>query len=240
MSGGMYTALSGMTVKMHDIDRVAADLANVNTSGYKSERASAQVAERGQFRRELDSAIDVMTGDKRIDLRPGNVATTGRDLDAALEGNGFFVIKTPQGERYTRDGGFVRRGDGILATSDGNPVVGESGEITLGAGAVKIGEDGTVRAGGTVAGRLKVVTFSGPHDIQRESGARFRATPGATPVDAADARVVGGSLEAANVSVIERMATLTEITRTFEGLQRGLSIMANDIDGRAISELGRR
>jgi len=236
----MYTALSGMTVKMHDIDRVAADLANVNTSGYKSERAAAQVAERQLFRHELDSAIDVMTGDKRIDLRPGQVATTGRDLDAALDGNGFFVINTPQGERYTRDGGFVRRSDGILATSDGNPVVGQDGEIPLGPGPVKIGEDGTVRAGGTVAGRLKVVTFGGPNDIQRESGARFRAATGATPVDAADARVVGGSLEAANVSVIERMATLTEITRTFEGLQRGLSIMANDIDGRAISELGRR
>ena len=235
MAGGMYTALSGMTVKLHDIDRVAADLANVNTSGYKSERANTTAAERAQFRQDLDSAIDAMTGDTKLDLRPGLMTATGRDLDVALEGNGFFVIKTPQGERYTRDGGFVRRSDGILATRDGNTVMGEGGEITLGSGPVKIGEDGTIRVNGTVAGRLKVVTFSGPADIARESGARFRAAGNAAPTDAVDARVVGGSLEAANVSVVERMATLTEISRAFEGLQRGISVLATDVDGRAIS-----
>ena len=239
MPGGMYTALSGMTVNLHDIDRVATDLANVNTSGYKTERAAATAAERTQFRRDLDSAIDAMTGDKRIDLRPGQLAPTGRDLDVALDGNGFFAIQTPQGERYTRDGGFLRRADGILATRDGNPVVGQDGDITIGPGVVKIGEDGTIRVDGTVAGRLKVVTFGAPEDIQRESGARFRAGADVTPTES-DARVVGGSLESANVSVVERMATLTEITRAFEGLQRGLSILANDLDGRAISELGKR
>ena len=235
----MYTALSGMTVKLHDIDRVATDLANVNTSGYKSERASVTAAERIQFTRDLDSAIDAMTGDTRIDLRPGQMTPTGRDLDMALDGNGFFAVQTAQGERYTRDGGFVRRSDGILATGDGNPVLGEGGEISIGTGVVKIAEDGTIRVDGTVAGRLKLVTFNGPSEIARESGARFRAVDGVTP-GAADARVVGGSLEAANVSVVERMATLTEITRAFEGLQRGISVLANDIDGRAISELGRR
>ena len=240
MSGGMYTALSGMTVKLHDLDRVATDLANVNTSGYKSERAATSAAERLQFRRDLDSAIDTMTGGKKIDLRPGQLAPTGRELDVALEGNGFFVIKTPQGDRYTRDGGFLRRSDGILATRDGNPVVGQDGEITVASGPVKIGEDGTIRVNGTVAGRLKVVTFNAPGEIERESGARFRAASGVTPVDATDPRVVGGSLEAANVSVVERMATLTEITRAFEGLQRGISVLANDVDGRAITELGKR
>jgi flagellar basal-body rod protein FlgF/flagellar basal-body rod protein FlgG len=235
----MYAALSGMSVKLQDIDRVATDLANVGTSGYKAERAAASAAERGQFRRELDSAIDVMGGDRKLDLRPGLIGSTGRDLDVALEGNGFFVVQTPEGERYTRDGGFIRRGDGVLTTRDGNPVMGQDGEIQIGNGLVKIGEDGTIRVGGAVAGRLKVVSFEAPGDIVRESGARFRAGATVTPVDST-ARVIGGSLESANVSVVERMATLTSITRAFEGLQKGISIMANDIDGRAIQELGRR
>lgn len=240
MPGGMYTALSGMTVKLQDMDRVASDLANVNTSGYKAERAGATAAERNQFRKDLESAIDVVSGDKKLDLRPGQMAPTGRDLDVALDGNGFFAIQTPQGERYTRDGGFVRRSDGILATRDGNPVIGQDGEIQIGNGPAKIAEDGTIRVSGTVAGRLKVVTFDAPTDIERESGARFRAAPGRAPTEVKDPHVVGGSLEAANVSVVERMATLTEISRAFEGLQRGISVLANDLDGRAISELGRR
>jgi len=104
---------------------------------------------------------------------------------------------------------------------------------TIGLGVV------SVRVGDAVAGRLKVVAFDAPGNLVRESGARFRATDGSTPA-ASDARVVGGSLEAANVSVVERMATLTEISRAFEGLQRGISMIANDLDGRAISEFGRR
>jgi flagellar basal-body rod protein FlgF len=174
-----------------------------------------------------------------VDFRGGALTTTGRDLDVAIDGPGFFVVQTPEGLRYTRDGAFMRGGDGRLTTRDGYPVMGESGAITLGKGLVKIAEDGTVLEGEALAGRLKVVTFNAAGDIERESGARFRAVGSVAP-GPSDARLVGGSLEAANVSVVDRMAALTEISRAFEGLQRGISVLANDIDGRAISELGRR
>jgi flagellar basal-body rod protein FlgF len=239
MSGGIYSALSGMQVRLEDLDRVASDLANVSTSGYKAERAATSAAERDVFRRELDSAIDVVSRTKQIDFRGGVIASTGRELDAAIEGGGFFVVQTPEGVRYTRDGAFTRRSDGVLATRDGYPVLGDRGEITLRSGAVDIGADGTIRTGAVVAGRLKVVTFEAATDVERESGARFRAAPRATPA-AANARVVGGALEGSNVSVVDRMAALTEISRAFEALQRGISVLANDVDGRAIAELGRR
>jgi flagellar basal-body rod protein FlgF len=239
MAGGIYSALSGMRVRMDDLDRVAADLANVNTSGYKAERASTTAAERPSFRRALESAIDVAEGGKAIDFRAGVIGSTGRDLDVAIDGAGFFTIQTPEGTRYTRDGAFTRRGDGTLTTRDGHPVMGESGEIKLGPGAISIAEDGSIRTGETVAGRLKVVTFAADGDIERESGARFRAATEATPM-AANTRVVGGSLEAANVSVVDRIAALTEIRRAFEGLQKSITLLSTDIDGRAINELGRR
>jgi flagellar basal body rod protein FlgG len=239
MSGGIYSALSGMQVRMDDLDRVASDLANVGTAGYKGDRLAVSAAERARFGLELDSAIDVMAGERRLDLRGGVIGTTGRDLDAAIEGDGFFVVETPYGERYTRDGAFIRRGDGVLTTRDGNPVIGEQGQIRLGTGAVKIAQDGTILEGEQVAGRLKLVRFDSATDIERESGARFRARTDVTP-GATTARVIGGSLEAANVTVVDRMATLVEISRAFEGLQRGISVLSNDIDGRAISELGRR
>jgi flagellar basal-body rod protein FlgF len=240
MPGGIYSALSGMQVRMQDLDRVASDLANASTSGYKAERAATTAAERHPFARALDSAIDVVNGERKVDFTPGVMSATGRDLDVALDGSGFFAIETPEGVRYTRDGAFVRRSDGVLTTRDGNPVLGEDGDIRLGNGPVKIAEDGTIQSGGTVAGRLKVVDFSAPGDITRESGVRFRATSEDVAPATASARIVPGALEAANVSVVERMAALTEITRAFEGLQRGISVLANDVDGRAITELGRR
>jgi flagellar basal-body rod protein FlgF len=239
MPGGAYSAVSGMQARLDDLDRLASDLANVGTSGYKSERRATVAADRPSFRAVLDSAVDVTSGGARLDMRPGTIATTGRDLDVAIEGGGFFVVSTPAGERYTRSGDFVRRFDGVLTLPDGAPVLGTAGELRVGKGAVAVGEDGTIRVGDVPAGRLRVVEFASVTDLERESGARFRAVPGATPVPSA-ARVVGGSLEQANVSMVDRMAVLTDVTRSFEALQRGLSVLMNDIDGRAITELGRR
>jgi len=239
MPGGAYSALSGMQTRLDDLDRLAGDLANVGTSGYKSERRATVAADRTAFRSALDAAVDVTGGGTRLDLRPGTLATTGRDLDAALEGRGFFVVSTPAGERYTRSGDFTRRADGVLTLSDGAPVQGTNGEIRVGKGAVRIEEDGTILVGDVPSGRLRVVEFAKETDLERETGARFRAVPGAAPTPST-AKVVGGSLEQANVSMVDRMAALTEATRSFEALQRGLSVLINDIDGRAITELGRR
>ena len=244
MPGGAYSALSGMQARLADLDRLASDLANVGTSGYKTERAATVAAERPSFRAALDSAVDVTTGGTRLDFRPGTIATTGRDLDAAIEGAGFFVVNTPNGERYTRNGSFVRRSDGVLTTADGLPVVAEGttqppAQIKVGTGTISIADDGTVKAGDVVAGKLKLVEFGADTDIERESGTRFRAKPGVTPT-AAKPRVVGGALENSNVTMVDRMVALTEVQRTFEALQRGVSMFMNEIDARAIGELGRR
>jgi flagellar basal-body rod protein FlgF len=239
MPGGVYAALSGMRARLDDLDRLASDLANVGTSGYKTERAATSASERPSFRATLDAAVDATRGGSRVDFRPGTIGATGRDLDVAIEGHGFFVVSTPSGDRYTRSGAFSRRADGVLTIADGSPVQGDSGEIRIGRGAASVSEDGTITVGGTVAGRLKVVDFPKESDVQRESGIRFRAVPGATPEDVTT-RIVSGSLEQANVSMVDRMAALTEVTRSFEALQRGVSVLMNDIDGRAITELGRR
>lgn len=238
MAGGAYSALSGMLTRLDELDRLASDLANVGTAGYKTERASRVASERDAFRLALDSAVDVTDGERRVDFRAGSLATTGRDLDLAIDGQGFFVVSTPNGQRYTRNGAFARRSDGLLTTAEGEPVLGENGEIRLGAGKMSVDQDGTIRSGATVAGRLRVVEFD-EASIDRESGARFRAVPGATPRPAAGT-VIGGALEQANVGVVDRMVALTEIKRSFESLQRGATVLMNDIDGRAITELGRR
>ena len=240
MAGGAYVALSGLRARADHLDRLASDIANAGTSGYKAERGTTSAAERPAFDRMLQSAIDVAPGPERYDFRNGSIASTGRELDAALEGPGFFVVQTDAGPRYTRNGHFERAADGTLVTEDGLAVLGEKGPISLGTGALKIDEDGTIRSGATVSGKLQVVTFADDTALGREGNSRFRATDAATAAPAKGTAVRGGALEKSNVSMVERIAELTEVTRTFEALQKGVSMLMNDIDGRAITELGKR
>ena len=240
MSSGAYVALSGLRARMEQLDRLAADLANVNTSGYKGERVPTVAAERPNFGRALQSAIDVAPAPGRLDFRDGSLTTTGRALDLGLDGPGFFVLESPAGPRYTRAGAFRRAADGTLTSLEGLPVVGEKGPIKLpDDGEVSIAPDGTVRVGKTLVDRLRIADFENYGVLSREDGARFRATTTAT-ARPANTAVRTGVLEQSNVSLVERMAQLTEVSRGFEALQRGLSVLMNDVYGRAINELGRR
>jgi flagellar basal body rod protein FlgG len=239
MAGGHYTALSGMRTRLDALDRLASDIANASTAGYKAERAGTIEAGRPSFGVVLQSAIDVTGGPARLDLRNGALATTGRSLDVAIEGEGFFVVETAAGPRYTRNGRFTRRPDGVLTTPDGDEVQGASGPITVGVGDIHVDGDGTIRSGTAVAGRLAVVTFDPEVTMVRENALRMRADGGEPkPVDRPS--VSAGSLEQSNVSIVERLAELSTVTRNFETLQRALTVLMNDVDNRAITELGRR
>jgi flagellar basal body rod protein FlgG len=240
MAGGYYTALSGMRARLDALDRLASDIANANTAGYKAERGANAEAARARFGAELQSAIDVVSGKTRVDLRPGALTPTGRGLDVAIEGNGLFEIETASGPRYTRNGRFERRADGMLATVEGDAVMGDSGPISLGTGPVEIDADGTVRHAGAVAGRLRVVTFEAADGLVRESSLRMRNDGPAAPVIVEAPRVKAGALEQSNVSIADRLVELTAANRNFEALQRALSVLMNDVDSRVISELGRR
>ncbi|HSK09650.1 MAG TPA: flagellar hook basal-body protein [Vicinamibacterales bacterium] len=240
MSGGAYVALSGMRARAAQLDRVAADIANVGTSGYKAERNSSIAAERPFFESALDAAVDVVNGPGRVDFKPGTLVTTGRDLDCAIDGRGFFVIQTPAGPRYTRNGQFSRAPGGELAASDGSFVLGQDNErISIGDGRVEFDPDGSVRVNGAVAGRLRLVDFADTAVLAREQGERF-AGPPLTEAREAAGVVRSNAIEGSNVSLMERVAQLTQLTHTFEALNRGISVLLNELDGRVISELGRR
>lgn len=238
MAGGHYIALSGMRSRLDELDRLSADIANAGTSGYKTERTTDAQADRPQFATALKTAIDVMPGGRKLNVSAGPINTTGRDLDCAIEGSGFFVIQTGAGTRFTRNGRFTVSGDGTLVTEDGASVLGTDGPITLTPGEIAVDADGTIRTGRTVAGKLAVVQFADPARLSRESGATFRSDAEATP--ATTVSIKGGALEESNVSVVERVAELTNVTRSFEALQKALSLLMNDVDARAVDQLGRR
>ncbi len=241
MPGGQYVALSGMRTRMDDLDRLAEDISNAGTAGYKAERSSRIAADRPVFDDSLQTAIDVAHGDKRMDMRTGNIIPTGRDLDVAIEGSGFFTVQQPDGTNaYTRDGRFMRGADGTLTTNDGLPVIGADDDpIMIGTGKITIKGDGTVMSGNMTAGQLKIAEFGDPGKLVRQSGSLLGAGS-QTPNDATDATVHAGAIEESNVKVVERIAELTDASRGFEALQRGVSILMNDIYGKAIEQLGRR
>jgi flagellar basal body rod protein FlgG len=238
MAGGHYTALSGMRARLDALDRLAADIANASTSGYKTERAGTSRADRPSFGAALQAAVDVANNEAVLDLRPGPLASTGRAMDVAIQGRGFFVVETEHGVRYTRDGHLIRRADGVLATSEGHPVLGKLGQIRIATGDVTIDPDGTVRNDGSIAGTLRVVEFEDGARIERDAGAIFRADR--EPAPAATVDVASGSLEQSNVSIVERVAELSDVSRSFETLLRSVAVLMNDIDKGAIAELSRK
>ncbi len=240
MAGGIYAALSGLQARTGRLDRLAADIANAGTTGYKSETSTTMAAERSTFATMLESAVDVVTPGSGNDFRTGAIAPTGRDLDIAIDGPGFFAIETPGGVLYTRNGHFTRSVDGTLTAQDGSPVAGESGPIRLPAGEVKVASDGTIKVGKAAVGKLRLVTFEDLDKLERIDGVRFQAPDGVTADPAAGSTVMGGALEQSNVSLPLRMAQLADTARGFEVLQRGISVLMNDMEGRAIVELGRR
>lgn len=239
MSGSQYIALSGLRARVDELDRLATDIANIGTAGYKGEREARAAAERPSFEDALQTAVDTTVGGRRLDMRGGAITPTGRPLDVATDGPGFFVIETPAGLRYTRNGHFTLDAERHLVTEDGLVVHGADGPITIGDGEVRVDADGTVWGGLTRAGRLAVVDFADPSALTRDQGTLLRAD-GQTPVAMEHAAIRAGALEQSNVSVADRLAELTTVSRGFEALQKAISMLMNDVDGRAIEHLGRR
>jgi len=238
MAGGHYIALSGMRTRIDELDRLAADLANAGTSGYKGERTGHENVPR-PFEAALATAIDVSTGSRRLDVRPGVIADTGRPLDIAIEGPGFLTVQTPEGVRYTRNGHLTQAPDGTLTTMDGATVMGTDGPLKLGKGDIQIEADGSIRTGETPVGKLAIVEFDTPEQLVRDGGALLNAS-GQTPAAATASQVKAGKIEGSNVSVVDRVAELTSVSRSFEALQKAVSVLMNDIDGRTIDYLARK
>ncbi len=245
MNRAVYSIISGGLAELSKLDLVAQNLANASTAGYKAQRAVFEVRPAkalGQARSAIAaqrSSAQVLERAVVTDLSQGPLEKTANPLDVALEGEGFFVVDTPRGLRFTRTGSFTIDRDGKLATGAGFPVQGEGGEIVLPQGRVEIARDGTVSVDGSQVARLRVVVFDRPEQLRREGQALFSAGP-QMPQDLApqQVRVVQGALEGANVSVVEDLVQMVETTRAFESYMRALE-RVDRLNGRAADDLGR-
>lgn len=187
---------------------------------------------------DLRRSLGVVTGSQR-DHTPGGVRDTGKPLDVALLGDGFLVVQTLRGERYTRAGSLTIDASGQLVTQRGELVVGEGGPITLRQGEPTVGEDGSILVNGQIAGKLKLVRFNDPRAALRQEGdTLYTARENERPLEAVGTRVVSGALEPSNVNAVSEMAAMIQNSREFDSLQRSLTLLMNDLS-RAAGEIGR-
>jgi flagellar basal-body rod protein FlgF len=173
------------------------------------------------------------------DFSQGFIQGTGRSLDAASNGPGFFVVQTPAGLRFTRSGGFTVSPNGTLVGPTGSPVLGQSGPITLASSTVIIGPGGEVNDNGRVVDKLRVVDFPKPYRLVKEGGGLYAvANPTVEPTDATGFEITGGALEASNVTTVQMMVSMIDVLRTYEAAQRAMQAV-EDANRHATSDIGK-
>jgi flagellar basal body rod protein FlgG len=172
------------------------------------------------------------------DFSAGGLLNTGQPLDLAINGEGFFLVQTDNGTRYTRDGRFTRDAEGQLVTIDGYLVLDNNeAPITLDAGLTAVGPDGTISVDGVAAGQIGIAGFEDPAaELTAAEGNLFEAAGGATTTEVGS--IQQGFLEGSNANVAQLTTQMVQVARAYEAAQR-LVQSQDELLGRAISTLGR-
>ena len=218
------------------LEVVTNNLANVNSVGYKRDRVlfKAFLAESGAY---------VVPVGVKTDFSHGTMRNTGNELDVALEGDGFLVVKTSNGIRYTREGNLKLNKDNILVTQAGYPVLGEAGPIMVFSGSdITISLRGEVLEGTglniTPLDTLKIVDFARPDLLEKEGEGLFRAPGEEEANEAGEIFVKQGFIEMANVNPLWEMVKLIDIQRSYESYQKVIQSI-DSINGKAVNEIAK-
>jgi flagellar basal-body rod protein FlgF len=231
MENGVLIGLSRQVALGRELEVIANNIANLNTTGYKAdysvfEEFMMPTAQHNHFNnadRRLSYVQDRATW---RDFKPGPLRQTGNPLDVAIEGEAFLVVQTPRGERYTRNGALQINAAGQLVTSDGFEVQGDGGPIQFqntdasisitDEGAISVREGGDTKSDST-RGRLRLVRFDQPGLLKKDGTNMFSANGQAPqPVQPPQrVRVVQGAIEQSNVQGVLEMSRMIEITRTY-------------------------
>jgi len=194
---------------------VANNIANAATTGFRQEGVVfSEYVKRVEGGESLSMATAAV---RNTSMLQGTLTQTGGSLDLAIEGNGFFLIETAQGERLTRSGHFTSSAEGELVTADGNRVLDIGGApVFLPPDAVdlSVAADGTMSAGGVPLAQIGLVQPVDVLGMIRESGVLFRADAGVEPADTG--RILQGFLESSNVDPISQIARMIEVQRAYE------------------------
>ncbi len=247
MQNAILVGLSRQVALSREMDVVANNIANINTTGYKADSSVFEEYLSSPARADITGSRVSFVQDRGAwhDMSQGAAEHTGNPLDVAIDGPGFLVVQTPNGERYTRNGSMQINATGQLVTSDGYPVLGDGGPITLQANdsQVSISRDGTisVREGtsnvDSARGKIRLVTFANLQQVQKDGNGTFNPTGGAQPQPAAaTSGLIQGSIEKSNVRGVVEMSRMIEISRAYAQID-GLLQQQNDLSQSAIDKL---
>jgi flagellar basal-body rod protein FlgF len=248
MENTLLIGLSRQTVLERQLDVVANNVANVNTTGFKADRSLFEEyltsgAHEDNFKRGDRLVSYVQDRGTFRDFNQGALQSTSNPLDVAVNGSGFLVVQTPGGERYTRDGGLQLNNVGQLVTVTGAPVLGASGPIVLQPTDhdINISPDGTVTVleGGSrvdsIRGKLRLVSFPDAQKLLKEGSNLYVAGEGSAQPDL-KSTVKQGFIEKSNVNAVAEMSTMIEVTRAYTQISTLLQ-QQSDLHKTAIQQL---
>jgi flagellar basal-body rod protein FlgG len=245
MNSGLYAALTGAVASTQRLDIIANNLANASTAGFKKDKMSFEslLNATSSPTPNLNSDDPTFAGEiHSIDYSLGAHRQTGNTYDVALEGDGFFVVNTPEGQGYTRQGTFRRSNIGQLVTVDGYPVLGKgAAPITIPPTAAKIDIDsgGGIYADGIQLGTIDIVDFPKPYALQKQGNSIFLpADPNVTPQATVGTRVAQGYVEESNTNTISEMVQMIETTRYYEACTKVIRNF-DDVTAKAVNDLGK-
>jgi flagellar basal-body rod protein FlgF len=263
MIKGLYAAASAMIVGMERQTIISQNISNVDTPGFKTlllgmddwlktsvipQKINDEAINgfsfgtstlvQNQLRLIGDLGLGSITSPELVDYTQGGMQTTGEPFDFAIEGEGFFHIQTASGDRYTRDGRFLRDAEGTLVTVDGNKVLSADGqEISIPDGDVKVNLDGRIYVDDQEIAQIGLFRFENLEtDIARDPSNLYMAI--GTPINTEIGNLRQGSLEMSNVNIAQMMTQMVSVARSYEAAQKMVTVQDNLL-GKAISSLGR-
>jgi len=239
MLKGLYNAASGMLAQIRKMDVITNNLANSSSTGYKGDITyfdlSSAIGKQPpgiQLASQFLSNSPVLFMRHSTDFSPGDLQKTDNPLDIALKGSGFFVVQTPNGIRYTRNGNFSRNSQSQLVTANGFPVLGQKGvPIFINGRDIEINTLGEVFVDGQQIDTLRIADFSPPNVLNKEGNGLFKlidATVQENP--ATGVQVCQGFLENSNVSPVTMMAELIETMRGYEAYQKVIHLFDETLE----------
>lgn len=249
MNHTIYMAYAGLRSRAQALEVMTNNVANINTAGFKGQRPFFKVRENTEegystLAEAINApVVDVFSG---TDFSIGQLKETGNPLDLALTGEGFFVVETPMGLRYTRNGNFRLNKERELITSEGFKVIAEGKSqkdkprpIKLDEGNVDVGQNGQIAVDGVMSAKLKLVNFKDLSQLNRVGGSLFEASAQAVEVPPANSQVEAGYLEQSNINAVKNLSEVVSLMRSFEMLTRAVRSLDNNVDQKVINEVGK-
>jgi len=241
MDNTLYVGLSRQLTLQRALDITANNLANVDTVGFKVEALTLQADPlKPASVSSTDPITYVIDNGVARNFGQGGVEQTSNPLDVAIEGEGFFTVQTPDGNRYTRDGRFGINTQNQLVDRQGNLVLSAGGSaITLDPQKtdLAIAKDGTISQNGQTVARLGVARFA-DLSVLTKQGSNLYDAPGVTPSAATNVHVSQGAVERSNVQPIAEMTNLIAITRAYDQVTQMVS-QTQDLSDSAVQRLGK-